>query len=58
MEVNLFAYFSAKIRTDYALLSKDAQDNLIRMISTTMQDAYNRGREDGEASAQTRSTKS
>jgi len=48
-EINLFAHYCAKIRKDYALLSKEAQDDLILMLSVAMQDAYTRGREDGAA---------
>ena len=46
-QINVFTHYCAKIREDYALLSQDAQDDLIRMLSAVMQDSYNRGRKDG-----------
>jgi hypothetical protein len=46
-QINVFTHYCAKIREDYALLSKDAQDDLIRMLSVVMQDAYARGLKDG-----------
>ena len=46
-EINVFEHYCAKIRADYALLSKDAQNSLIAMMGAVMQDAYTRGRKDG-----------
>lgn len=46
-EINVFEHYCAQIRTEYALLSKEAQNRLIAMMGAVMQDAYTRGRKDG-----------
>jgi hypothetical protein len=44
---DLFTKFCGIGHEDFKILFKDAQDDIIRMLSASMQYAYNRGMADG-----------